>query len=91
MGFYSPQTLIADARRHGVTTHPPDLNLSLAHPTLEPDQGSTGGVAVRLGLARPAATPSSSRAPTSTSSARSPPADCSTWPKTGHGYSSVAR
>jgi error-prone DNA polymerase len=51
MGFYSPQSLVADARRHGVTTHGPDLNHSLAHATLEPDADSTGGVAVRLGLA----------------------------------------
>jgi error-prone DNA polymerase len=51
MGFYSPQTLVADARRHGVTTHQPDPNLSLPHATLEPDTTSTGGVAVRLGLA----------------------------------------
>ncbi|HKV20260.1 MAG TPA: error-prone DNA polymerase, partial [Mycobacterium sp.] len=35
MGFYSPQTLVADARRHGVTVHGPDVNASLAHATLE--------------------------------------------------------
>ncbi|WP_344864271.1 error-prone DNA polymerase [Amycolatopsis ultiminotia] len=51
MGFYSPQTLVTDARRHGVTTHHPDLNRSLPHATLEPCPGSTGNVAVRLGLA----------------------------------------
>ncbi|MFE0023334.1 error-prone DNA polymerase [Amycolatopsis sp. NPDC059021] len=51
MGFYSPQSLVADARRHGVITREPDLNLSLPHATLEPDPGSTGGVAIRLGLA----------------------------------------
>ncbi len=45
MGFYSPQTLVADARRHGVTVHGPDVNASLAHATLE-DTGN----AVRLGL-----------------------------------------
>jgi error-prone DNA polymerase len=50
MGFYSPQSLVADARRHGVVTREPDINTSLVHPTLEPDQGSTGGVALRLGL-----------------------------------------
>jgi error-prone DNA polymerase len=50
MGFYSPQSLVADARRHGVTVHSPDINRSLVHPTLEPCPGSTGGVAVRLGL-----------------------------------------
>ncbi|SDD16947.1 error-prone DNA polymerase [Actinokineospora iranica] len=36
MGFYSPQSLVADARRHGVTVLGPDINASLAHPTLEP-------------------------------------------------------
>ena len=50
MGFYSPQSLVADARRHNVTTHGPDINKSLAHATLEPDPDSPGGVAVRLGL-----------------------------------------
>ncbi|HEY3477539.1 MAG TPA: OB-fold nucleic acid binding domain-containing protein [Streptomyces sp.] len=51
MGFYSPQSLVADARRHGVATREPDLNLSAPHATLEPDPDSTGGVAIRLGLA----------------------------------------
>jgi error-prone DNA polymerase len=50
MGFYSPQSLVADARRHGVVVRGPDINLSLAHATLEPDPNSTGRVAVRLGL-----------------------------------------
>ncbi|MEO9328306.1 error-prone DNA polymerase [Gordonia aurantiaca] len=45
MGFYSPQTLVADARRHGVAVHRPDINLSLAHATLENE-----GLDVRLGL-----------------------------------------
>ncbi|MCT2586086.1 error-prone DNA polymerase [Actinophytocola gossypii] len=45
MGFYSPQSLVADARRHGVTVLGPDINASLPHATLE---GS--GPAVRLGL-----------------------------------------
>jgi error-prone DNA polymerase len=51
MGFYSPQSLVADARRHGVVVRGPDINASIAHPTLEPAPGSTGGQAVRLGLA----------------------------------------
>ncbi|MEV6643646.1 error-prone DNA polymerase [Amycolatopsis sp. NPDC051371] len=51
MGFYSPQSLVADARRHGVRVREPDVNASLAHATLEPDADSTGGVALRLGLA----------------------------------------
>jgi len=45
MGFYSPQSLVADARRHGVTVHGPDVNASLAHATLE-----NAGTQVRLGL-----------------------------------------
>ena len=45
MGFYSPQSLVADARRHGVTVHGPDVNASLAHTTLE-----NAGTQVRLGL-----------------------------------------
>src|ERR1700758_1558280 len=45
MGFYSPQTLVADARRHGVAVHGPCVNASLAHATLE-----NKGTEVRLGL-----------------------------------------
>ena len=45
MGFYSPQSLVADARRHGVVVHGPDVNASLAHATLE-----DRGLDVRLGL-----------------------------------------
>ncbi len=36
MGFYSPQTLVADARRHGVEVLRPDVNLSAAGATLAP-------------------------------------------------------
>ncbi|WP_438801139.1 error-prone DNA polymerase [Amycolatopsis magusensis] len=50
MGFYSAQSLTADARRHGVLIHHPDIVRSLAHTTTEPDPASRGGVAVRLGL-----------------------------------------
>ncbi|MFJ8042411.1 error-prone DNA polymerase [Kitasatospora sp. NPDC096147] len=35
MGFYSPLSLIADARRHGVTVLPADVNHSHPGPTLE--------------------------------------------------------
>ncbi|KZS84189.1 error-prone DNA polymerase [Mycobacterium persicum] len=45
MGFYSPQSLVADARRHGVVVHGPDVNASLAYATLE-----NAGMEVRLGL-----------------------------------------
>ncbi|GAA3644554.1 error-prone DNA polymerase [Microbacterium awajiense] len=49
MGFYSPATLVADARRHGVEVRRPDLHLSRAEPVLEPVAD---------------AAPASSRAPT---------------------------
>jgi error-prone DNA polymerase len=45
MGFYSPQSLVADARRHGVLVHGPDVNASLSHATCE-----NRGLEVRLGL-----------------------------------------
>ncbi|RVW05161.1 error-prone DNA polymerase [Rhodococcus xishaensis] len=45
MGFYSPQSLVADARRHGVRVHGADVNASLADATLE-----ECGTEVRLGL-----------------------------------------
>ncbi|MDQ1653199.1 MAG: error-prone polymerase [Cryptosporangiaceae bacterium] len=60
MGFYSPQSLIADARRHGVTIRSPDINASLATANLEPADPVAGfshphappdgGKAIRLGL-----------------------------------------
>ena len=45
MGFYSPQSLVADARRHGVVVHGACVNASLAHADLE-----NAGTEVRLGL-----------------------------------------
>ncbi|MFV0319501.1 MAG: error-prone DNA polymerase, partial [Microbacterium sp.] len=36
MGFYSPATLVADARRHGVEVRRPDIQLSGTTPLLEP-------------------------------------------------------
>lgn len=45
MGFYSPQSLVADARRHGVIVHGPDVNASLNHATCE-----NRGLDVRMGL-----------------------------------------
>ncbi len=50
MGFYSPHTLVQDARRHGVVVHTPDVNASAATATLEPCAGSQLDVAVRLGI-----------------------------------------
>ena len=50
MGFYSPHSLVQDARRHGVKVLTPDLNVSADKATLETSDESTGGVAVRLGF-----------------------------------------
>ncbi|HWL37278.1 MAG TPA: error-prone DNA polymerase [Frankiaceae bacterium] len=44
MGFYSPQSLVSDAQRHGVVVRGVDVNASAADAGLEPDG------AVRLGL-----------------------------------------
>ncbi len=46
MGFYSPQSLVADARRHGVQVHGPDVNASSWYADL-----SGEGFEVRMGLA----------------------------------------
>jgi len=57
MGFYSPQDLVHDARRHGITVHSPDINSSHARASLETCTDSTytgpgpAQPAVRLGLA----------------------------------------
>jgi error-prone DNA polymerase len=50
MGFYSPHTLVQDARRHGVVVRTPDINASAAGAVLEPCAESDGGQAVRLGI-----------------------------------------
>src|SRR4030095_10586182 len=65
MGFYSTQSLVDDARRHGVTVRRPDINASGAVCTLEPpvvpggarsgpgakpEEWGIGGPVVRLGL-----------------------------------------
>jgi error-prone DNA polymerase len=66
MGFYSPHTLVQDARRHGTLVRTPDLNASAATATLErpeprgddgraphgaaPEVWGEPGPAVRLGL-----------------------------------------
>ena len=59
MGFWSPQSLVADARRHGVVVLGPDVNESASGARLvatPPRSGAhrgrpAGGAAVRLGLA----------------------------------------
>jgi error-prone DNA polymerase len=61
MGFWSPQSLVADAKRHGVVVRRPDVNAGRADAGLEAvghlahDHDGTGGAgpagpAVRLGL-----------------------------------------
>ena len=48
MGFYAPAQLVRDAREHGVTVYPADVNRSGWDNTLEPD--GKGDWALRLGL-----------------------------------------
>jgi error-prone DNA polymerase len=57
MGFYSPQSLVADVRRHGVEVRRPDVNVSVVGACLEPagpedtePATSWGRAAVRLGV-----------------------------------------
>ncbi|MEM6504021.1 MAG: error-prone DNA polymerase [Planctomycetota bacterium] len=50
MGFYQPAQLVQDAQRHGVKVRPVDVNRSAWDCTLEPDNDSTGRVAIRLGM-----------------------------------------
>ena len=50
MGFWSPHSLVQDARRHGVVVLSPDINASTAGATLEPHTESAGGFALRLGI-----------------------------------------
>ncbi len=50
MGFWSPHTLVRDARRHGVLVRTPDINASADLATLEECTESAGGLAVRLGI-----------------------------------------
>ena len=59
MGFWSPQSLVADAKRHGVVVRRPDVNVGGADASLEPEDGRRrdgGGptppeaTALRLGL-----------------------------------------
>jgi error-prone DNA polymerase len=48
MGFYSPQSLVSDARRHGVVVRRPDLLLSQARADLEPLSDSDSAAATGL-------------------------------------------
>ncbi|HEY7360783.1 MAG TPA: error-prone DNA polymerase [Streptosporangiaceae bacterium] len=51
MGFYSPASLIGDARRHGVHVRGVDVNASAAAATLEKPETPAGQPVIRLGLA----------------------------------------
>ena len=48
MGFYAPAQIVRDAREHGVTVLPPDVNYSVWDCDLEPD--GSGRLALRLGF-----------------------------------------
>jgi error-prone DNA polymerase len=51
MGFYSPATIVEDAKRHDVTVRSVDVLHSRSDCTLEPEeQGSLHGYALRMGL-----------------------------------------
>ena len=50
MGFYSPATLVEDAKRRHLTIMPIDVQRSAWDCTLEPEEGSGEGFAVRMGL-----------------------------------------
>lgn len=50
MGFYSPQSLIQDARRHGISILPVDVNASGKEARVVPVEGSAGGFGIRVGL-----------------------------------------
>jgi error-prone DNA polymerase len=51
MGFYPPEVIVGDARRHGVEVLPPDVNLSRRRCTVESLPADRRGEAVRIGLA----------------------------------------
>jgi error-prone DNA polymerase len=48
MGFYTPATIVGDARRHGIDVRPIDVSKSAWHCTLESAPG--GDHAIRMGL-----------------------------------------
>lgn len=48
MGFYAPAQIVRDAREHGVTVRPVDINASCWDNVMEPD--GKGGLALRLGF-----------------------------------------
>lgn len=50
MGFYTPSTLVEDAKRHNVAVRPIDVHVSEWECTLEEDPHSDDGLAIRMGL-----------------------------------------
>jgi error-prone DNA polymerase len=50
MGFYSPSTIVEDAKRHGVAVEPVDVLKSRRDCTLEPATGGRHRFAIRMGL-----------------------------------------
>ena len=50
MGFYAPAQIVRDAEEHGVGIRPIDVNASDWDCSLEPEQSSKDGYALRLGL-----------------------------------------
>ena len=50
MGFYSPNSLVADAVHHGVEVVTPDVNHSIHDCTIEPFAADPDGVATYLGM-----------------------------------------
>ena len=50
MGFYTPATIVEDAKRHKVMIRPVDVKESVWDCTLEPYPEGLGGFAVRMGL-----------------------------------------
>ena len=51
MGFYSPNSLVADALHHGVVVLPPDVNRSIHDCTVEPYSADANDLAEYLGMA----------------------------------------
>jgi error-prone DNA polymerase len=51
MGFYSPNSLVADALHHGVVVLPPDVNQSIHDCTVEPYETDESDLAEYLGMA----------------------------------------
>lgn len=50
MGFYSPNSLVADAQHHGVVVLPPDINYSTHDCTVEPHVPERSDLAEYLGM-----------------------------------------